>query len=139
MRKIEGIVLHCSATPAKMDIGAKEITAWHKERGMLTIGYHFVIRRNGTVEKGRDIGTVGAHVEGHNAKTIGICLVGGVNAKMKPEANFTGEQFITLKSLLNTLKASYPTATILGHRDYNPKKACPSFDVKPWVKTHLGS
>lgn len=130
------IAVHCSATPPTMDVGAAEIDRWHRQRGFLKIGYHFVIRRNGQVEKGRATNEVGAHIEGHNSESIGICLVGGVDASklQKPQNNFTPEQFAALDKLLRELRPTYPTAVIQGHRDFpNVAKACPSFDVKPWV------
>ncbi len=134
------IVVHCSATRAEQDIGRAEIERWHRQRGFLGIGYHYVIRRNGVVEVGRPEDTIGAHVQGHNRTTLGICMVGGVNANdiTKAENNYTPEQFAALKELLLRLRAKYPTAEIVGHRDFpNVAKACPSFDVKEWVSINL--
>lgn len=131
------IVIHCSATGAKADIGAKDIDKWHRAKGWACIGYHYVIRRNGTVEEGRDEKVIGAHVEGWNANSLGICMVGGVDANdiSKAENNFTKEQFASLKQLLLDLKKRYPSAKIQGHRDFpDVKKACPSFDVAAWLK-----
>lgn len=131
------LVVHCSATPASMNIGRKEIEEWHRAKGWVAIGYHYVIRRDGTVETGRPSDVIGAHVEGHNKNSIGICLVGGVNKAMKPEDNFTASQFAALGGLLHMLKAKYPDAAIQGHRDFpNVHKACPSFDVKAWLKAN---
>jgi hypothetical protein len=78
------IVVHCSATGPAADIGVAQITQWHKQRGFDTVGYHYVIRRNGTLETGRRESEIGAHVRGHNANSIGVCLAGGVDAKGKP-------------------------------------------------------
>ena len=131
------IAIHCSATGPKADIGAKDIDKWHRAKGWACIGYHYVIRRNGTVEEGRDEKVIGAHVENWNAVSIGICMVGGVDADdiTKAENNFTKEQFASLKQLLIDLKTRYPKAKIQGHRDFpDVKKACPSFDVKTWLK-----
>lgn len=133
--KTDFIVVHCSATPAKMDVGAKEIDRWHKERGFLKIGYHFVIRRDGTREKGREINDVGAHVAGFNHKSVGICLVGGMDSNnAEPEDNFTAEQFIALHLTLTEIRADFPTAKIVGHRELDSNKQCPSFDVQDWLK-----
>ena len=133
MRKVNGIAIHCSATRPGMDIGVKEITDWHRERGFTSCGYHFVIRRDGTIETGRDQAIPGAHVKGHNATTIGVCLVGGVNDGGKPDSNFTKAQWMTLAALVGTLTGKYPGAEVKGHRDYpGVKKACPSFDVGAW-------
>lgn len=134
MRAINQLFVHCSATKPTQDIGAKEIREWHvKGNGWKDIGYHFVIRRNGVVEDGRPVEQVGAHVAGHNANSIGICLVGGIDVSGKPEANFTPEQWKALPRLLRVLKAHYPKATIHGHNEY-AAKACPSFDVQKWLK-----
>lgn len=131
------LVVHCSATRPSLDVGAKEIRQWHKNQGWEDIGYHFVIRRDGKVEKGRPEGMVGAHVAGFNATSIGVCMVGGVNQNdfTKPENNFTKEQFASLKTLMATLSKKYPGAVVLGHRDFpRVSKACPSFDAKAWAK-----
>lgn len=133
MREIKTIYVHSSATPRSMDIGVKEITKWHKDRGFRTIGYHYVIRRNGVLEYGRLDKETGAHVYGDNKHSIGICMIGGIDKDGKPENNFTKVQFDTLIKLLNELQVKYKNAIIQGHRDYaKAKTACPSFDVKSW-------
>jgi len=133
-RKINKLVVHCSATPAKMDIGADVIRIWHtRDNGWKDIGYHFIIKRNGMVEDGRHLEQAGAHVAGHNADSIGICLIGGVNDKMQPEDNFTPEQYKTLADVVRLAKRQYKGIMIMGHRDLDAKKACPSFDVRGWL------
>lgn len=131
------LVIHCSATRAIQDIGAKEIRSWHKGQGWTDIGYHYVIRRSGKVEPGRARDAVGAHVGGHNSNTLGICMVGGLanKAPWAPENNYTPEQWTSLKTLVASLLKFYPNATILGHRDF-PKvaKACPCFNAKEWAR-----
>jgi N-acetylmuramoyl-L-alanine amidase len=132
---ITHLVVHCSATQAKADIGVKEITRMHRERGFFTIGYHFVIRRSGVIEKGREVTQVGAHAEGWNSRSLGICMVGGIDKQGKAEDNFTDDQYAALAALLLNLREDYPRAIILGHRDLpNVKKDCPCFDVRKWVK-----
>lgn len=134
MRKIDMLIVHCSATKPGMDVGAKEIREWHvKGNGWQDIGYHFVIRRSGVVEDGRPVEKAGAHVAGRNASSIGICLVGGIDDAGKPEANFTPEQWKALPRLLRVLRTRYPQATIHGHNEF-AAKACPSFDVQEWRK-----
>lgn len=139
LKAVDYIVIHCSATPAKMDIGAEEIRQWHLEREFVDIGYHFVIRRDGTVEEGRPMNRPGAHARGFNHISIGVCLVGGVARNGKsPENNFTDLQWRSLGALVETLKYHNPDATVLGHRDLpNVKKGCPSFDVGSWWQEHL--
>ncbi len=129
---VKYLVVHCSATPPKAKVDAREIDRWHRMRGFLRIGYHYVIKRNGQVEQGRPITDPGAHVEGYNHESIGVCLAGGVNEKNVPEDNFTLDQKAALGALLVTLKALFPKAEVIGHRDLNPNKACPSFDAKAW-------
>lgn len=147
MRTIRGIVVHCSATRPSMDIGAAEIRAWHtdpppKGNGWADIGYHHVIRRNGIIEMGRPIEQVGAHVAGHNAGTVGICLVGGVDDLGHPVNNFGPSQFEALAVLIDAGQAlahdlahgpAWPVPWVKGHRDLFAGKACPSFDVARWI------
>ena len=133
MRDIKQLVVHASATPPFMEIGASEIRVWHKGRGWRDIGYHAVIKRNGKVEDGRPIAEIGAHVKGHNNESFGICLVGGVDKDNKSEFNFTRHQMDSLIRLLDVLKNEFPDAEVLGHRDFpGVAKACPCFAVKEW-------
>lgn len=138
-RDIKKVIIHCSATPPDMNIGANEIRKWHtdpkpKGNGWMDIGYHYVIRRSGDIDHGRDENIVGAHCEGHNANSIGVCLVGGITKQGATENNFTPEQFKTLTNLVRSLVEYYPGATIHGHREFS-NKDCPSFDVQEWCKT----
>lgn len=137
-KRTEYIAVHCSASKPDPATDAKVIDRWHRQRGFLMIGYHYVIKTDGTVEKGRDEDAIGAHVEGFNSVSIGICMVGGVDENGptgKPVNNFTDAQFDSLAKLLKQLKDKYPLGQIQGHRDFhNVAKACPSFDVKAWVK-----
>ena len=136
-RKTNYIVVHCTATKPDMDIDAEWIRKIHRGQGWLDIGYHKVIKRDGTVENGRDLNNVGAHVKGHNSYSIGIALVGGVDNDMKAEDNYTDKQFSALQMLLLSLAKDYPNAEIVGHRDLDNRKECPSFDVKSWVKHNI--
>lgn len=121
------IIVHCADTYENMDIGVDDIRRWHvDERGWIDVGYHYVIRRDGTIETGRPEHTVGSHVEGKNSVSIGICLVGG-----KPEFNFTDVQMSELRNLLNILLEDYPNAVVAGHNDFAPRR-CPTFKVKEW-------
>ena len=130
------IVVHSSATPTRMDIGADEIRRWHKDRGWRDIGYHFVITRDASIQHGRDRDDIGAHALGRNHESIGICLVGGVADDGKtPEFNFTRGQLGCLEDLLTDLTAVYYESVVAGHRDVmvDPKYTqCPSFDVAAW-------
>lgn len=134
MRDINQIFIHCSATKATSNVTVADITRWHKERGFRTIGYHHVIYRDGSTHPGRPENEIGAHVTDKNSRSIGVCLVGGIDAKGKEEDNFTPEQWVSLKRLVIELKKRYPKAEVLGHRDAPAAKACPCFDVRSWCR-----
>jgi len=127
------IVVHCAATKPDMDIGVKEITEWHKERGWLACGYHFIIDRHGKLEIGRQEDAIGAGVRGHNLDSIHICMVGGVDENLKPEDNFTIIQYNTLRNTLLLLRSRYPETIIMAHNELDKKKACPSFDLDTFL------
>ena len=136
MRKIDKIILHCSANGPNSKIGVKEIRDYHvKQRGWKDIGYHYVIKRNGVLETGRPIEQAGAHCTGYNANSIGICLVGGIDNAGMPQDNFTPEQFEKLAQFLRVLRLKYPKATIHGHNEF-ANKACPVFDVKKFLERY---
>ena len=135
MRKINKIIIHCSATPEGKDFTVQQIRQWHttpkpKGNGWLDIGYHFVIYRDGSVHAGRPVDQIGAHTSGYNANSIGICYIGGCAADGKtPKDTRTEAQRLALVALVKELKASYPSATVHGHNEF-ANKACPSFIVK---------
>ena len=129
MRTITLIVIHCSAVRPGQRSSAEDIDKWHKDRGWKGIGYHYVIRRDGTIEKGRDIAEVGAHCYPHNSHSIGICYEGGLNEQGKKADTRTPEQKKTLRELVGKLHQQFPKALIVGHCDLEPSKPCPCFDV----------
>ena len=115
------IVVHCSASQPSADIGAQDIHRMHLGRGWSGIGYHYVIRRDGRIERGESVDNWGAHVSGHNTHSVGICLVGGISAlNGEAEANYTPEQYGALATALGYLAQRYPDAKVLGHRDLSP-------------------
>jgi N-acetylmuramoyl-L-alanine amidase len=134
--KTNWIVIHCSATRGSQNFTAADIRRWHLDKGWKDIGYHYVIRRDGMVEPGRAESAIGSHVQGHNADSIGVCLVGGIDdTTWKPADNFTPAQWRSLRTLVERLVKTYPSAKVLGHRDFpGVKKACPSFAAKVWAK-----
>lgn len=123
--KTKQIIVHCSDSPdSREDIGVKEIREWHmKERGWQDIGYHFVVKRDGTVEVGRRENLVGAHTEGYNGKSLGICWVG----RNTP----TPMQYAKLLKKIKELMRRYQLAegAVLGHYELNNKKTCPNLDM----------
>lgn len=131
MRKINKLIVHCSATPEGKDIKTETIRSWHVNNNhWKDIGYHYIIELDGSIHKGRDENAIGAHCSGQNANSIGICYIGGVAKDGKtPKDTRTDAQKQSLIELLKELKAKYPNATIHGHREF-AAKACPSFDAK---------
>lgn len=130
MRTITLIIIHCSAVRPWQRSSAADIDRWHRERGFQNgIGYHYVVRRDGTVEKGRPLEMVGAHCENHNRHSIGVCYEGGLDAAGKPADTRTEAQKVALRKLLLQLHARFPKAIIAGHNVFNPMKACPCFDA----------
>ncbi len=130
MRKIDKIIVHCSATREGQDITVDTIRKWHVEgRGWSDIGYHFYIDINGKIWKGRNIDKSGAHTLGENKSSIGLCYCGGVETDGKtPKDTRTEQQKESLLHVLKTLKAMFPDASIHSHNEF-ANKACPSFDA----------
>lgn len=132
MRTITLIIIHCSATPEGRSLSFEECRRDHiMHRHFRDIGYHFYITRDGTVHDGRPIEKVGAHCEGHNSHSIGICYEGGLDVNGKPADTRTEAQRKALKSLVERMHRLFPKALIVGHHDLNPRKACPCFKVEP--------
>jgi len=140
---IHTIVIHCSATKAGRWIDAEDISAMHQARGWAMIGYHRVIRLDGSVEQGRPFNRRGAHVRGNNTNTVGICMIGGLDEDGNPTDTFTDQQYHALMAELINLRALFPNLRgICGHRDFSPDlngdgliqpnewiKVCPCFEV----------
>ena len=129
------IVIHCSQTRPSQKIGVKEIDRWHRERGWLKVGYARVIKRDGTVEQGRDDDELQAHVKNYNHISTSVCVVGGAkeeNWKLG-EDNFTSEEWESLKKVLEELVIKYPEARIVGHYELDERKTCPNFNVREYL------
>lgn len=128
MRKIDKIILHCTATPEGREVTVADVTAWHKERGFRTIGYHYLVYLDGTVVSGRREEEIGAHCLGQNAGSIGVCYVGGLDSRGKPKDTRTAAQRVALRNLVEGLQRRYPHATLHGHNEF-AAKACPCFKI----------
>lgn len=142
-RQITRIVIHCSATPPSRDYSAERLRRDHLRRGFSDAGYHYYILRHGKIVSLRPLDRVGAHAQGYNRHSIGICYEGGIGSDGKPRDTRTREQKRSLLTLLVQLRQRFPQAEIVGHRDLSPDrnrdghvspnewlKACPSFDAK---------
>ena len=137
---VKWIVVHYSATPIERDVSSADIDAMHRKRGFKEIGYHLYIRKNGLIEKGRDLSQPGrfeqgAHSKGHNSSSIGICYEGGVVLD-DPNTGFdtrTQAQKDAMVRVINDLLVRFPNAEVLGHKDMpGAATQCPGFDVRSW-------
>lgn len=144
-KNIRRIVIHCSATREGQDIDAATIKRWHLNQGWSDIGYHFIIRLDGTVERGRAEHLPGSHVKGFNTGSIGVVYVGGLDPQGKGKDTRTDAQKRSMAELVRALLTRYPGADVLGHRDLSPDKdgdgvierhewlkECPCFDARSW-------
>ena len=132
-KKTDFIIIHCAATPPSMDVDVSDVDRWHRANGWLGVGYQFFIKRDGTKQVGRDLMEGGAHSGAkYNNRSVGVCMAGGVMADgTTPEANYTLEQWASLRELVKWLKGQFPDADVIGHNDV-AAKACPCFDAKAW-------
>ena len=137
MRKLDRIILHCTATPEGRHVDVDTIRVWHKARGWSDVGYHFVIYFDGSVHAGRAVEKTGAHVAGHNATTIGVVYVGGTDAAGKAKDTMNAAQETAFVNLVKHLRDQYGPLTLHGHNEY-AAKACPSFIVKDKFKWLVG-
>ena len=134
MRSIKYIIIHCSDSyDNDNSIDVDTIRNWHKQRGFNDVGYHYIIKRCGTVQIGRTEDIVGAHCEGYNSNSIGVCLIGGRYNNIKNNTDdimhYTPNQILALKQLCYKRKLKYKEAKVYGHRYFNNEKTCPNFNV----------
>jgi N-acetyl-anhydromuramyl-L-alanine amidase AmpD len=130
MRRINMIIVHCSATRSDRRFTVEQLIRCHRDRFGFT-GYHYYITRDGQLYQTRHENLVGAHAKGYNKHSLGVCYEGGLNPQGKPEDTRTPAQKHTLLALLCLLKLEHPEAEIIGHRDLpGVHKDCPCFDAK---------
>jgi len=136
MRTIKFIVVHCTATPVNTEI--KNIQKYWKEQlGWKNAGYHYIIKRDGEVVQLQSEDTIANGVKGHNAESIHISYIGGIDKFNQPIDNRTPAQKHAMFDKIISLTEKYPNAKVQGHRDFPfVAKACPSFDVKTWLSEY---
>ena len=129
MRLITLLIIHCSAVGPMQTSSVEQINQWHLARGWTNgCGYHYVIRRDGSIEKGRPEEMIGAHCLNHNKHSIGVCYEGGIDEKGNSVDTRTEAQKESMRNLLTELKKKHPKALIVGHNTFS-NKSCPCFDV----------
>lgn len=131
-REIKLLVIHCSATRCNESFTVEQLRREHLARGFHDIGYHFYITRDGVLHHCRPMSEIGAHVQGFNRHSIGICYEGGLNEQGAPTDTRTTAQRFALLDLLTILRRQYPAAQIIGHYQLSAHihKACPCFDAR---------
>jgi len=126
------VIIHSSHTAPKENLDVKDLDTEHRKKGLFSCAFHYVIKRDGTVQEGRDILLSGVHVEGNpditNKNSIGVCLIGGKSVENKADCNYTFKQYTSLVNLVKELKQQY-AVSVLGHRDVANSVLCPNFDV----------
>lgn len=133
MRTITEIIIHCTATRPDANCTVESIRHYHKSLGWHDIGYHYVIYPDGSVHAGRPVEQPGAHTEGHNAHSIGIAYVGGLDADGRPADTRTPLQRLALLQLVQDLMEEHNVTAIHGHNEF-ANRTCPCFDVQQWRK-----
>lgn len=130
MRNIKTIVLHCTATKPDHDVEISHVREWHvKGNGWRDVGYHWLIKLDGTVEAGRPFHQVGAGVKGHNANALHVAYVGGLDDDGVPADTMTDDQVAAWYQLATSLVRVIGPMDLKGHNDFTDDKACPSFKV----------
>lgn len=133
MRQVKKIILHCTATVEGQEFDITDVDRWHKKRGWKSVGYHYLIKQDGTLQVGRSLDEVGSHAKGENSDSIGIVYVGGLDANKEPKDTMTAYQELTLMELIFSLRTVFHWMSVHGHNEYS-NKACPSFDVQEKYK-----
>ena len=134
-RRINKIVMHCTATPVGRDVDADDVDNMHLNRWGVSsgIGYHYLIKLDGTIEKGRWADFSGAHTRGHNRDTLAVAYAGGVDSTLRSvEDNHTKAQKKSIEALLTLLRLKYKLdkSDILGHREFSGVyKDCPCLNM----------
>lgn len=136
MLPITHLTIHCAATPVGRNVKAATVEAWDLAKfGQKS--YHWIVELAGYRHRSLADDVRGAHVAHHNTGNIGVCYVGGMDVHMvHPQDTRTDAQRESLRQLVQDYRTQYPGLIVLGHRDWpGVTKACPSFDVKAWLKT----
>lgn len=133
-RKINELIIHCTATEYVIPVTVDDVRRWHIERGFDDIGYHYLIDRQGNIHVGRELSLPGAHCKGHNQHSVGICYVGGLKDGL-PADTRSFPQKESLNNLIAKLCETYPITKISGHNQYS-NKSCPCFPVDEY-KRHI--
>ena len=139
-RDVSEVVVHWSETYTNSNLSAAQLT---ELTGAGDNAYHMIIRRDGSVERGLPLNTIGNHCNtlGHNAHSIGVCFVGGLNVssgssslnEVASSRSITLSQYNSFYQIMRTFFVQFPGGQALGHRDIDPNHEDPGFDVRDYV------
>ena len=134
--RTDQVVVHHTGNPTDDDLSAAEIDASHRARGWSCIGYHYVIRKDGTIEEGRPHWLVGAHAYGDNGHTIGVHVCGNFEEACPTEAQVESTAML-LAHLCRLYGLPMDRRTIVGHRELM-STACPGRNLYEMMDTIVG-
>lgn len=148
VREVSELIIHATETYTNANIGAEEIHLRHNEAGHDGIQYHYVIRRDGRLQRGvpLDNPTKASDLNGHAKNCIDVVLVGGVNVPSNADdpllnlssSSFTQAQMKTLEKLIETFYLRHPGGQVMGHNAIDINSQDPYFDVISFVETKFG-
>lgn len=145
-REVTTMIVHWSDSFTNKHLNAEQIHDIHQALGMSGIGYHFVIRRDGTLQRGRPVNVVGDHTTSNNNLSLGVVMVGGYNCPTGTETpelyqsveSLTRAQFNTLDKIIEVFYQTFPGGQVLGHNDVEPTQIDPGFDVPNYCRNRFG-
>jgi hypothetical protein len=137
-RDISEIIIHWSETFSNANLTGKQL---QQLTGSGNNNYHYIIKRDGSVERGVPLKSPGNHTPGHNSYSIGVCLIGGVAAatedqglnERKSASNITRSQYNTLYQIMRVFFTQYPGGQALGHSEIDGDQDDPGFEVRDYV------
>ncbi len=144
-REITEVVCHWTETPTNKNIGSEEINNLHVDQGLNGIGYHYMIRRDGSIQRGRPVNIEGEHAINHNQRSIAVCFVGGINVPSETinltqyisSSSLTRSQFNSFDHFCRAFYNVWPGGQIVGHSDIDTLTNDPGFDVRAYVKANF--
>ena len=130
--RVTYLIIHCTATKCNVDYTEDDLLQDHLKRKFVTVGYHYYVRKDGTVKQFRPLDKIGAHCKPYNSVSIGICYEGGLDENGNPANTLTYLQYQAIGALLVELQNKFPDAVVRGHRDMPlaSKKACPCYNAR---------
>lgn len=126
--KTRRIIIHCSHTGPDVPRLTEYLRAKGRSLGLLEVGYHFIIDRDGWLDQTRDMEVMGSHAPGNNHDSVGVCLALRGHGEYPSDA-----QRRTLRFLIHAVREDHPGVTLWGHDEIMRFKPghdpCPGFPM----------